>query len=158
MIAGLSMTSTLEVLLLVLPFPVALICFLLCKERRLSGWPGRVVLIVQAGYFVLHMILFRTSVPWLNLVVFVWDTLFLLSVLFGFEYRRGYGVPLYRASSFWISVAATALYEVYGIWNVCTAAGVTDASEAFARVMVGELCFMILLLVLTFKTETKTVP
>lgn len=158
MIAGLSMTSTLEVLLLVLPFPVALICFLLCKERRLSGWPGRAVLIVQAGYFVLHMILFRTSVPWLNFVVFVWDTLFLLSVLFGFEYRRGYGVPLYRASSFWISVAATALYEVYGIWNVCTAAGVTDASEAFARVMVGELCFMILLLVLTFKTETKTVP
>ena len=56
------------------------------------------------------------------------------------------------------SRCATALYEVYGIWNVCTAAGVTDASEAFARVMVGELCFMILLLVLPFKTETKTVP
>lgn len=102
-IAGLSMTAALEVFLF-LPFPVALISFLLCKERRFSGWLRRAVLIVQAGYFVLHMILFRTSVPWLNFVVFVWDTLFLLSVLFGFEYRRGYGVPLYRASSFWISV------------------------------------------------------
>lgn len=145
-------------LFLILPFPVSLLSFLLCRERRRSGWIGRAAGIVQAGYLVLHTVLFWISDPILNAVILAWDVLFMISLLIGFEFKRGYAVPLYRAVSFWISVVGVALYLGYAIWSALTATGLTDLSEIFSRVMIGEWLFMILLTLLTFTTEPRIMP
>ena len=154
--AGATMTPWLCVAF-ALPFAVAVIAFLICKERSRSGVLGKVYLLYQIVYLFRYAFVTWSGIPAVAGILFGMDMIFLVTMMTGFRYRTGYASSCFSMFTFWLSVAAAAVVVIFGIWNVATVAAVTDGMDAIARIFIGEFFFMIYLSLLNVATETRTV-
>ena len=139
-----------------LPCPIALISFLVCKERA-DGPFGKISLYIQIGYFAVHIIFYWLNMPGASYLLLACECLFLLSLFVGFRFHARYDSSLFRCAAFWVSAAAAVGYLAFAVWNVCTAANMADEYDFIFRIAVDNLLFMVMLTVFACATETRTV-
>lgn len=138
-----------------LPCPIALISFLVCKERT-DGQLGKISLYVQIGYFIVHFIFYWWNMPGVSYLLLAYECLFLLSFFVGFRFCILYS-SVFRSAAFWMSVFAAAGYLAFAVWNVCTTVNIADEYDYIFRISIENLLFMMMLTVFTCAFETKTV-
>lgn len=139
-----------------LPCPVALVSFFMCKERT-DGLPGKISLYVQIGYVIVHFLLYWWNAPWVSFVLLACECLFLLSIFVGFRFCSRYNRPAVRSAAFWVSAVAAAGYLAFGVWTVCTAANMADEYDFIFRIAIDHLLLMIMLAIFACAFETRTV-
>lgn len=136
--------------------PIALIAFLVCKERT-DGPLGDLALRIQILYFIVHIILYWWDAAWISYVLLACEFLFLFSILVGFRFCLGYGASPFRSAAFWVSLLAVMGYLAFAVWNVCTAAELIRESDIAFRIAIDNLLYMVMLTVFACAFETRTV-